>query len=146
MEHPVSWSEAISGFDSASPAYRRSALVAQLAEFLRRSTHAAGDSVSELVEEATKLALELRDEDTVSFAEMVVRARDLGLARIQQRSEFETVLGEYRRERMMEARLEALRRARGEEGSLEDLNSRIDELEKRLLEVIIEEREALEKR
>ena len=120
--------------------------MAQLAEFLRRSTHAAGDSVSELVEEATKLALELRDEDTVSFAEMVVRARDLGLARIQQRSEFETVLGEYRGERMMEARLEALRRARGEEGSLEDLNSRIDELEKRLLEVIIEEREALEKR
>lgn len=146
MEHPVSWSKAISGFDSASPAYRRSVLAAQLAEFLRRSTHAAGDSVSELVEEATKLALELRDEDTVSFAEMVVRARDLGLGRIQQRSEFETVLGEYRRERMMKARLDALRRARGEETSLEDLNSRIDELEKRLLEVIIEEQEDLLKR
>ena len=64
-------SSAASSFEATGAGYRRSVLVAQFAEFLRRSVHARGDSVDALVDEATKLEPELRDPDFTEFLGLV---------------------------------------------------------------------------
>ncbi|MEM1448256.1 MAG: von Willebrand factor type A domain-containing protein [Planctomycetota bacterium] len=67
-------------FRAASQGFRRAALSAQLAECLRRSTHARGDSMEGLGRELAQLLSEDRAEDTATIADMTKRSIDLGLA------------------------------------------------------------------
>jgi Ca-activated chloride channel family protein len=79
MEAPVAWSRRV-GFAGASHGYRRAAIVAQYAEFLRRSTHAQGDRVEDLLAEARALRAErAQDGEWAEFVGIVEKAAALGL-------------------------------------------------------------------
>ncbi|MBJ02128.1 MAG: hypothetical protein CMK00_04565 [Planctomycetes bacterium] len=98
--------DASSSFRSASNGYRRSVLVAQFAEFLRRSTHAQGDSWETLLDEGRALDGVLGDADFTEFLALSAQARQL-------LGEAPTVLGPleeaieaYRRNHLREAELE----------------------------------------
>jgi Ca-activated chloride channel family protein len=79
MEAPVAWSRRV-GFAGASHGYRRAAIVAQYAEFLRRSTHAQGDRVEDLLAEARALRDErAQDGEWAEFVGILEKAAALGL-------------------------------------------------------------------
>jgi Ca-activated chloride channel family protein len=69
--------EVLASFASASAGYRRSVLVAELAELLRRSVHARGDSRELLVSETEKLERELADPEITELAGLVAKALPL---------------------------------------------------------------------
>ena len=71
----------LASFAAGSAGYRRATLVAELAEFLRGSVHARGDSFARLVEESKKLERELADPEFGEFAGLVLRAEPLVKAR-----------------------------------------------------------------
>ena len=66
--------QAASSYDATSPGYRRAVLVAQFAEFLRRSVHAEEDSYDVLLAEATRLNTVLDDPDFAEFCLLVEKA------------------------------------------------------------------------
>jgi len=70
-------SSALPGFAAASRGFRRSALVAQFAEVLRRSAHARGDSFGALLEEARRLEREAGDPDVTELVALLERANPL---------------------------------------------------------------------
>jgi hypothetical protein len=65
------------GFEGAGVGYRRAAVVAQFAEFLRRSVHARGDSLDELIAEADKLVRETGDSETAELDLLLHKSRQL---------------------------------------------------------------------
>lgn len=83
--YPVQASSAAASFAATSPGYRRSVLVAQFAEFLRRSVHARRDSLERLIDEARRLSREFKDKDFDEFVDMTVRAKDLIQAELARR-------------------------------------------------------------
>lgn len=66
-------------FRAASPGYRLGALSAQLAECLRQSFHARGDSMDYLAKEFANLLTDAPSKDVAAMAEAVKLGRDLGL-------------------------------------------------------------------
>ncbi|MBL8862148.1 MAG: von Willebrand factor type A domain-containing protein [Planctomycetes bacterium] len=67
-------------YESAPIGHRRALLVAQFAEILRRSIHARGDSLDDLIREATVLQAQIpRDTEFAEFVTLVVRAKELVL-------------------------------------------------------------------
>lgn len=83
LETRLSARDAVGGYGQASAGYRRSVLVGQFAEFLRRSVHARSDSVDRLLVEVERLDAELRDPDFSEFVTLVKRSRELVLAELQ---------------------------------------------------------------
>ncbi len=77
--------DAVGGPAQASNGYRRSVLVAQFAEFLRRSVHARRDSLDTLLAESQRLDRDLRDDDFTQFVELVRRSREILLAELARR-------------------------------------------------------------
>lgn len=78
--------DALAHQGSTSAGYRRAAVTAQFAEFLRRSVHARGDSVPALLAAAEELLLNpefAQDEDTLELVELIRRAIGLGLEEAQ---------------------------------------------------------------
>jgi len=135
----VNLEDALGSFDEASAGYRRSALTAQLAEFLRRSSHARDDSFRLLDDQTTRLANELGDEDSRELANLVKRSMALGLPlQLLDRSGVDLALEDYRRYLHMRAQLDDLERLqqRLNQQELEQLEQRNDELEQRLRERI----------
>ena len=63
--------DAATGFQVASPGYRRSVVVAQFAEFLRGSVHARDDSIQDLMVEAVSLQPILADPDFDEFVQLL---------------------------------------------------------------------------
>jgi len=64
-------------FESSPPGHRRALVVAQFAEILRRSIHARGDSLGDLIREATTLQAQIpNDKDFAEFVALVLRAKD----------------------------------------------------------------------
>jgi hypothetical protein len=137
LEHPVQASEGVSAFAETSPGYRRSVLVAQFAEFLRRSVHAQGDSFELLETETAQLARELGDPEFDEFRGLVMKAIGLGLPVELMRDDLELTLDQYRRYLYMRAQLEDLER-RDEIDKLRQMN---DELEHRIRDLIREDLE-----
>jgi len=70
---------ACASFDAAPRGFRRAALAAQLAECLRRSTHARGDSVEALGKAIGALLAEDRSDESAQLAEMAQAAIQLDL-------------------------------------------------------------------
>jgi len=63
-------------FESSPPGHRRALVVAQFAEILRRSIHARGDSLGDLVMEAERLQAQIpNDKEFAEFTKLVSRAR-----------------------------------------------------------------------
>jgi Ca-activated chloride channel family protein len=128
IEHAVRAREAAGSYAATSAGYRRSVLVAQFAEFLRRSVHARGDSLDRLIEEAQRLEGELRDPEFAEFTALVLKSRQLVLAELGRYGDLARTVDELRWNCFRAAQLEDL-------GRSEDLE-RIRELERqnRLLE------------
>lgn len=70
---------ACASFEAAPRGFRRAALAAQLAECLRRSTHARGDSVEALGKAIAALLAEDRSDESAQLAEMAQAAIRLDL-------------------------------------------------------------------
>jgi Ca-activated chloride channel family protein len=82
MERAVEYGEvACASFEAAPRGFRRAALAAQLAECLRRSTHARGDSVEALGAAVGGLLAEDRSDESARLAEMVRACIELDLQR-----------------------------------------------------------------
>ncbi|MEO2163345.1 MAG: von Willebrand factor type A domain-containing protein [bacterium] len=126
-------------FAEASAGYRRSILTAQLAEFLRRSSHAREDSFRVLDDQTARLAKEEGDEDSHELANLVKRTMALGLPlQLLDRTGVDLALDEYQRYLYMRAQLDDRERLqdRRNDRELKDLERRNDELEERLRERI----------
>ncbi len=108
MEHPVTFKSSADAFARTTAGYRRSVLVSQFAEFLRRSVHARGDSLDRLIDEAKKLDGEMKDNDFHEFVAMVEKSKALVLAQ-SARSEIQVKLDEYRVRQCQRAELESLK-------------------------------------
>jgi Ca-activated chloride channel family protein len=100
------------GFEAAGQGYRRAVMVAQYAEFLRRSTHAMNDRVDDLLEEAKRLQQEVpQDAEWNEFVSLVDKAKTLGLGAPEPCDELCTLEAQlrrvhwrrYERERLKEA-------------------------------------------
>ena len=135
----IPWSSAVASFASASPGYRLTVLAAQLAELLRRSSHAVDDSFVTLFEEARALVRSHGDPEAQELLELVARAIELGLPAELQHDALQAVLDEYRRQQILEARLEEVERSQRVEELREELRRRNEDLERRLQEVLLEE-------
>ncbi len=80
LERAVIYEDAAcASFDAAPRGFRRAALAAQLAECLRRSTHARGDSVQALGKAIAALLAEDRSDESAQLAEMAQAAIQLDL-------------------------------------------------------------------
>lgn len=127
----VDGSRAAGSFAAASPGFRRSVLVGQLAEVLRRSIHARDDSLETLLAESRKLAPELSDPDFDEFVAMVERTIELVAADWSRYDDLARRLDQLRMQHYLKARLEDvardLDRARIEEldGQIRDLEAEI---------------------
>ena len=67
-------------FEGAGPGYRRAVIVAQFAEILRRSRHARGESLDDLIAEATRLEREAPDADFSELVRLMQQSKALILA------------------------------------------------------------------
>ena len=126
-------------FAEASAGYRRSVLTAQLAEFLRRSSHAREDSFRVLDDQTARLAKEEGDEDSHELANLVKRTMALGLPlQLLDRSGVDLALDEYQRYLYMRAQLDDLERLQQgrSDRELKDLEDRNSDLEQSLRERI----------
>ncbi|MBI5434987.1 MAG: von Willebrand factor type A domain-containing protein [Planctomycetes bacterium] len=126
--HPVTTRSVAGSYAQTSAGYRRSVLVGQFAEFLRRSAHANGDSLDRLIEESRKLARELKDPEFDEFVALVAKSRDLIVARLAAADPCDTRLDELRRIECLRAELELLCR----EGEFAAVEARRGELEREL--------------
>lgn len=136
LETAVAWSSR-TGFEGAGQAYRRAAIVAQYAEFLRQSTHTDGETVDDLVAEAKRLQQEIpQDADWNEFVGIVEKAKALGLGTKPACDELCDL--EARLRRMHWRRYERVRlAASGHATAADDYDRQIEQLEgglKRLVE------------
>ncbi len=70
-------------FESSPPGHRRAMIVAQFAEILRRSIHARGDSLDDLIREATLLQKQIPgDKEFAEFCALLLRSKELILRTI----------------------------------------------------------------
>ncbi len=142
VEHPVRYAQAAGSFEATSPGYRRSVVVAQFAENLRRSTHARGDSLEELVQEAEKLRPQLSDPEFDELVGLVRRAEGMLLEeRVREMAdELGMTLREYKRLVYQRALLEELT-ARGERSSelLQQIRAENEALEQKIRGLIRQE-------
>ncbi len=148
MQHPlevevtetsavVNLASAASGFDASSVGYRRAVLTAQLAEFLRRSSHAREDSFAVLDDQCSKLAREVGDEDSVELANLVKRTIALGLPlQFLDRSGVDLAVEEYQRYLHMRAQIDEMENRQLDQEQIQNLERRNIELEQKLRDVI----------
>jgi Ca-activated chloride channel family protein len=108
--HPVQARSAAASYAATSPGYRRAVLVAQFAEFLRRSVHARRDSLERLIDEGRKLSSELKDKEFDEFLDMATRSRDLILAELRRRDWLDDCGYLLRHRHYLHGQIEELRR------------------------------------
>lgn len=92
----VTMESSVSDYTGASVGYRRSVLVAQFAEFLRRSRHAMDDSLDTLVAEAKKLDQEVKQPEIMEFAALVQTSHVLIQKNLEAYSDLARCLDAYR--------------------------------------------------
>ncbi len=128
-------------YDQGSPGYRRSVLVAQFAEFLRRSTHAQGDSLDLLAHEARKLDQELRDPEFSEFAALADASRELILKSLPQDDPLAQAIDAVQKNAVLRAEITDLSRG-ADRTLLEQLEAENRRLEKKLEELLAERQRA----
>lgn len=122
-------------WEGAGPSYRRSAIVAQYAEFLRRSTHARNDSFEQMLADAHKLELESKDAATSELITLMEKAKALILNGWPNRDELALTVDELRRNQVLRAQLEELAHEsdRTRIAELELRNRQLEELLREML-------------
>jgi Ca-activated chloride channel family protein len=137
MAQPVSFSSATT-WEGAPQGYRRSALVAQFAEILRRSVHARSDSLDELMAETSKLVGPMGDSDLLEFLTLLQTSRELILRHTPQYDDLSHCIDSIRRNRILHAQYEELRRTE-KVAVLSELEHANQELEQRIRDLIRKE-------
>jgi Ca-activated chloride channel family protein len=153
-EATLSYGAAVGSFRAASPGFRRSALAAQFAEFLRRSSHARMDDYAALAGEVLALieasprapaqgsgASGSFTEEVAELADLVRRADGLGFGQRPPVTDLERTLDEYRRYQYLRATLQELR----SEGDpllrqIEDMNRTLEQQIRDLLKGDLQKR------
>lgn len=108
---PVFAKNAAASFEATSFGYRRAVLAAQFAEFLRRSVHARGDSLDQLILDLTKLAGEKNDPEVGELSDMVVKSKGLLQAEFSRRGELDRAVFDLRTKCFEREHIESARRA-----------------------------------
>ena len=134
IAQPVSFASAGS-WEGASGGYQRSVLVAQFAEILRRSVHARGDSLDELIAESAKLDATLADPDFTEFVALLQKSRELILRHIPRHDDLTLCIDAIRRNRILHAQYEELRRDE-KRAVIDELERQNAQLEARIRELI----------
>jgi len=134
IAHPVLASQRTS-FEGAAPGYRRAVVVAQFAEFLRRSVHARGDSLDDLILEAAKLERETADPEVTRFVGLLRKSRDLILRALPDCDDLCQTIEAIRRNALLRCERESL--AREVDGHVvAELEKQNAELEQRIRELL----------
>lgn len=123
-------------FEDASPGFQQSALVAQFAEFLRRSVHARGDSIDDLLARCIALVPRLNDAEFTEFAKLVDASRTLILSNLPRTDELTQAVDSLRRNRMLSEELRQLAQAQASDvlKQLEEQNRKLEDEIRRLIE------------
>lgn len=139
IEARIGAREAVGAYAQASAGYRRSVLVGQFAEFLRRSVHARHDSLDRLIGESEALANTMRDAEFGEFVSMVKKSRELVLAELRRRDWLDDCSDLIRHNRFLREQVDELRLRLGEVRRSEELElesrrlrERIEELQRRI--------------
>ncbi len=133
-ERSVLASQATS-FEGAGVGYRRSVIVAQFAELLRRSTHARGDSLDELIAEAQKIEREANDADFSELVVLMSKSRALILRDMPRCDELCQAIDVIRRNQILRAEHESLSVERDAK-LLEELEKQNADLEAKIRELL----------
>ena len=139
LAYPVS-AASRTAFESTSLGFQRDACVAQFAEILRRSVHARGDSLDDLIAQSAKLDAQLRDPDFSEFVDMLRASRRLIIERAPRTSDLTDCIDALRRNRILRAQVEELRRDQSAT-LLSDLEQQNAQLELRIRDLIRQELE-----
>lgn len=125
-------------YQAASLGYQRSVLVAQFAEFLRRSSHSRGDSIQSLLAESVSLANRLGDQDFNEFVGLVRKAEPhLVQLQVQElQNELGMTLHEYRQLAYNRALLNELQGIEDRQQLLNDIQQQNDVIEDRIHDLI----------
>jgi Ca-activated chloride channel family protein len=122
--------------DEASVGFQQSALVAQFAEFLRRSVHARGDSIDDLLARVVALAPRIASTEFTEFTQLVDRSRTLIAQSLPRTDELTQAVDALRRNQLLTAELRQLAQAHTNDvlRQLEEQNRRLEEEVRRLIE------------
>ncbi|MFT7487371.1 MAG: Ca-activated chloride channel family protein, partial [Candidatus Paceibacteria bacterium] len=126
----------------STPGYRRSTLVAQFAEILRRSRHAKGDSLDELIAESELLNPIMNDPDFTEFLGLLKTSRELILRHLPVENDLSNCIDSLRRNRILRAQLEELRRTENKTvlNELEQQNAQLEAKIRDLIQSEVENR------
>lgn len=127
-------------FETSPVGYRRAVLVAQFAEFLRRSVHARGDSFEELMREAARMEQEAPQTEFLEFVALLERTRDLLARTLPSCNELCEALEELKRGQYRLAELEAL--GAGRDGTLFEQVQRENKLQEAKVRALLERQRA----
>jgi Ca-activated chloride channel family protein len=125
----------LTSYEGASFGYKRAVLVAQFAEFLRRSTHARGRSFDDLLSEAKKLEKQAADADFSELVSLLDKSRSLILANVSSCDELCQTIDVVRRNQILRAEHDLLSIERDQK-TLDDLARQNAELEARIRELL----------
>ena len=134
VEQPVTFNIATT-WEAAPAGYRRSAIVAQFAEILRRSVHARSDSLDELIAETSNLVAQTQEADLIEFLSLLQTGRALILQNTPKYDDLTSCIDSIRRNRILRAQYEELRKSENL-AVLTELERANDELERRIEELI----------
>ncbi|MBK7878492.1 MAG: von Willebrand factor type A domain-containing protein [Planctomycetes bacterium] len=122
-------------WEGAGPGYRKAAIVAQFAEFLRRSIHARNDSFDQLIADAKKLESETKDAEFSEFVTLLDQSKALILNGWPNRDELALAVDQIRENYVLRSQLERLAAERDKE-VLAELEKSNREMEARLREML----------
>jgi Ca-activated chloride channel family protein len=134
IERPVLASQ-MTSYEGASYGYKRAVIVAQFAEFLRRSTHARGRSLDDLMSEARKIDRRGEDDDFSQLVTLLEKSRALILANLPACDELCQAVDVIRRNQILRAEHELLSTERDQK-LIDELTRQNNELEQRIREYL----------
>jgi len=143
IERPVIASS-MTSYEGASFGYKRAVIVAQFAEFLRRSSHARGRSFDDLIAEAQKLEKQGDDHDVAELVTLLEKSRSLILASLPQCDELCQTIDVIRKNQILRAEHDMLSLERDQK-TLDELAKQNAELEARIRELLRRRLEAKSK-
>jgi Ca-activated chloride channel family protein len=134
IERPV-LASSMTSYEGASFGYKRAVIVAQFAEFLRRSSHARGRSFDDLIAEAQKLEKQGDDRDVAELVTLLEKSRSLILASLPQCDELCQTIDVIRKNQILRAERDMLSLERDQK-TLDELAKQNAELEARIRELL----------
>lgn len=123
-------------FEAAGQSYRKVVMAAQFAELLRRSVHARGDSLDDLLNEALKLQKEIpNDAEFNEFVLLIGKSKDLVLRSMPACDELCQAIDQVREFEYRRQQLASIQREM-DQATLDALRRQNDELEARLRDLV----------